>query len=60
MNEEIFIDKFKEKFGSKKKENEEMKEEKKENDTNKNMEGGRVSKLFLRNMYKNTLSDIKE
>ena len=29
MNEEIFIDKFKEKFGSKKKENEEMKEEKK-------------------------------
>ena len=60
MNEEIFIDKFKEKFGSKKKENEEMKEEKKENDINKNMEGGRVSKLFLRNMYKNTLSDIKE
>ena len=46
MNEEIFIDKFKEKFGSKKKENEEMKEEKKENDINKNMEGGRVVNYF--------------
>ena len=79
MDENQFLDKFKEKFGTKKEQNEtgdaeEIQNEndlKKENnmnnvetnnnnDNNRNMEGGRVSKLFLRNMYKSQLADIKE
>ena len=79
MDENQFLDKFKEKFGTKKEQNEtggaeEIQNEndlKKENninnvetnnnnDKNRNIEGGRVSKLFLRNMYKSQLADIKE
>ena len=76
MDGNDFLDKFKEKFISKKEQNEIINDEKKENnenlnknnnlvninnnDNNRNMEGGRVSKLFLRNMYKNQLSNIKE
>ncbi len=79
MDGNEFLDKFKEKFISKKEQNEVINDEKKENDINKenpnnnnnsvninnndnnrNMEGGRVSKLFLRNMYKNQLSNIRE